>query len=298
MSIPLLKWLSQISPFRGMPVDDKGGSSQVVAVASETVQLYYWLAGVRTPDAGQLAGVVVEGKLANDNIKNASGSMEATKQDTSLSFTSTTLTTEKPIDITILESVDEVAGASRALALTQGLSAGEYVVDYATGMIYGIKADTGTTLTVDYKIVVELSGSVSTLSQTVDIVKQAGSALPAADDAKTNATKVLMTQNIDEAGGIIGKPPTTLIGGEMTVATSGTAVPLAGTPTPIKTVTVVAKAANTGNIYIGDSTVDKTSNKQIPLVAGDAIAIPISDLATVYIDADVNGEGVDFLASN
>jgi len=90
----LLKNQANVSPFRGMPVDDKGSSSSITSVTGETVQLYYNNAGTLTADAGQVAGVVVVGQLAYDNVKSILGSMEAIKADTSLTFTSTALTTE------------------------------------------------------------------------------------------------------------------------------------------------------------------------------------------------------------
>lgn len=171
----LLKEQRDISPYRGIPTDDKGGSSQVVTITGETVQLYYWNAGVRTADAGQLAGVVVEGKLASDNIKNSSGSMEGSSLDTSLAFTAGVFTTEVPMQRVPMESTDGVNGSDRAIAVTEGLANGEYVVDYSTGMIYGKKATTGTTLVAaTYKIVVELSSSGSVLPSEVKVIDASG----------------------------------------------------------------------------------------------------------------------------
>jgi len=85
----------------------------------------------------------------------------------------------------------------------------------------------------------------------------------------------------------------TLVSSEKTVTTSGTAVAL-GTG-KVKSVTVVAKVGNTGNIYVGGSDVATTTNDG--LAPGDSLEIPADnwlDLADIYIDADTNGEGVDF----
>ena len=89
--------------------------------------------------------------------------------------------------------------------------------------------------------------------------------------------------------------PTT-ISSEKTVTTSGTEVALATTQR-VKTVTIRAKVGNTGNIYVGGVGVATTTNDG--LAPGDALTITAKnwlDLADIYIDADTNGEGVDFYA--
>ena len=143
----LLKILRNVSPFRGLPVDDKGSASSITTVTGETVQLYYYSGSTLTADAGQAAGTVVVGQLTYNNIKNLVGNLEASKNDTSLSFTSTALTTEVAIPMELFENADESTGVGRAQAITSSLSSGQYVVDYASGTIYGKKASTATTLT-------------------------------------------------------------------------------------------------------------------------------------------------------
>lgn len=145
----LLKRQANASPMRGLPVDDKGSSSSIISVSGETVQLYYYTApGVYTIDAGQAAGTAVVGQLTYDNVKNTVGSMEATKNDTSLTFTSTAFTSEvNLLDYTVIENGDEGTGTGRLTAIVAGLTNGQYVVDYANGTIYGKKADTSVTLT-------------------------------------------------------------------------------------------------------------------------------------------------------
>ena len=164
---------------RGLPIDDKGASSSVQAVSGETVALYYFNGTTRTADAGQAAGVTVEGKLAYDNIRNAAGSMQGTYVDTSLTFTSTALTTEVEMPIGVGESNDDVSAATRHTNLTAGLANGEYRVDYATGMIYGKKASTQTSLTsVAYNIGQNQAGGGS-VSENVNIAKYGGTAVSA-----------------------------------------------------------------------------------------------------------------------
>lgn len=89
-------------------------------------------------------------------------------------------------------------------------------------------------------------------------------------------------------------------GGAKTVSATGTAEPLVATSTPVYMLYVRAKNANTGNVYFGDSSVDKTTSQQVILDAGDAITITPPDgnridLVHFYIDVDVNAEGVDLL---
>lgn len=143
----LLKNQANVSPFRGMPVDDKGSSSSITSVTGETVQLYYNNAGTLTADAGQVAGVVVVGQLAYDNVKSILGSMEAIKADTSLTFTSTALTTEVFFPFPDFESLDETSIFNKMAAIGANLSNGQYVVDYSSGTIYGKKTTTASTLT-------------------------------------------------------------------------------------------------------------------------------------------------------
>jgi len=89
-------------------------------------------------------------------------------------------------------------------------------------------------------------------------------------------------------------------GGNKTVAASGTAVALVADSTPCYSLYVRASIFNVKGIYLGDSTVDKTTSPQIVLAAGDAVTIAPPHGNRIYvndffIDADVNGEGVDFV---
>lgn len=87
--------------------------------------------------------------------------------------------------------------------------------------------------------------------------------------------------------------PTTVYNGQKTVTTAGTQEALASATT-IESVTIKALAANTNNVYVGDSSV--SSSNGFVLDAGEAVSLDIADLATVYIDVDTNGEGVSYLA--
>lgn len=83
--------------------------------------------------------------------------------------------------------------------------------------------------------------------------------------------------------------------GSKTVTTAGTDVALAAS-TACKWVTIEAYRANTGLIAVGGSGVDATAatGTGILLAAGDSCTINVNNLAAVYIDAEVSGEGVRF----
>lgn len=144
----LLSNQNHVSPFRGLPVDDKGSASSITTVTGETVQLFYISGVTLTQDAGEVAGTMVVGQLAFNNIKNALGNMEAIKGDTSLSFSAGALTTEVAVDFTQIEILDATGIANKITEIGKILTAnGQYCVDYASGTIYGRKTTTASTLT-------------------------------------------------------------------------------------------------------------------------------------------------------
>jgi hypothetical protein len=117
----------------------------------------------------------------------------------------------------------------------------------------------------------------------------------AANTARVATNPVVLTQGIDASGNVVSTAsPNTLTAGEKTVASSGTAEAL-GASLVTKSIYIRAKTANTGNVYIGDSSVDKTSSQQVILSAGSAVSMDIGNRSSVYVDADVNTEGVDYL---
>ena len=95
--------------------------------------------------------------------------------------------------------------------------------------------------------------------------------------------------------------PTTLLHGYADVTTPGTAVPLIGVSTPIKSgVTVKAHTGNTGLVYVGKSTVSNSGvNKGFELSASESVFLEIDDLYKVYVDAasGTTGHGVCWIAS-
>jgi hypothetical protein len=98
---------------------------------------------------------------------------------------------------------------------------------------------------------------------------------------------------------VIGKVDhsTTGIGhGKKAVTTAGTDVALISSSTPAKWVTIQALRANTGFIAVGATGVDATTTTGDgeTLAAGEKTTIPCDNLADIFIDSTVNGEGVRF----
>lgn len=89
--------------------------------------------------------------------------------------------------------------------------------------------------------------------------------------------------------------PTTILNGNKNVTTAGTRVTLASS-TSCKSVTIKAKVANTGTIYVGDTSV--SSSNGFALAAGETVSLDIANLNTVNLDASVSGEGVTYVGVN
>ena len=101
---------------------------------------------------------------------------------------------------------------------------------------------------------------------------------------------------ISQSNGIIDISSTMVAGtavytGRKTT-TIGTAIVLANS-TSIKSVSIQALPTNTGNVFVGNSSVN-SSNGYI-LGAGESIAVDINNLNLIYIDVAVNNEGVGYI---
>lgn len=87
-----------------------------------------------------------------------------------------------------------------------------------------------------------------------------------------------------------------LLSGEKTVTATGAAEALAAA-NRVKSVVIIAKAGNIGQVYVGGSDVDTATNDGLD--AGETLSIEAVnwlDLADIFLDVDTNGEGVDFYA--
>ena len=87
--------------------------------------------------------------------------------------------------------------------------------------------------------------------------------------------------------------------GRKVVTAAGTAEALAAS-TACEKVDIQAELDNTGVIVVGGSTVVATAatRRGIALRAGDSYCLEVDNLADVYIDAEVNGEGVTYTYFN
>ncbi len=89
--------------------------------------------------------------------------------------------------------------------------------------------------------------------------------------------------------------------GRKTVAVPGTPELLSATSQPIPPgvfLVIKAMSANTGTIYVGNSSANAnsaTSTVAFRLSSTQAITLEIQNTNVVYIDASVAGEGVEYL---
>jgi hypothetical protein len=88
--------------------------------------------------------------------------------------------------------------------------------------------------------------------------------------------------------------PTATYNGQKTVTSHGTAEALGSSQAILSGVRVKALSTNTGNVYVGNSSVD--SSNGFVLAAGESDFWAVANIATLYIDSDVDGEGVCYHA--
>ncbi len=90
---------------------------------------------------------------------------------------------------------------------------------------------------------------------------------------------------------------TAFISGEKAVAASGTSEALVSASQRVKSVTIIAKSGNLGQVYVGGSDVASTTNDGLDAGESlDVVAVNWMDLADIYVDVGTDGEGVDFYA--
>ena len=103
--------------------------------------------------------------------------------------------------------------------------------------------------------------------------------------------------NVIEVGEYAGLAATDLPGGTIynghTTTNAGTAV-VVKADTDIKALSIKALATNTGDVYVGDSSVDNTNG--YILSADEGVDMNVNNTNVVYIDVEVNGEGICYLA--
>lgn len=86
---------------------------------------------------------------------------------------------------------------------------------------------------------------------------------------------------------------TGILNGRALVTTSGVPFQLAGQQS-VKSVTIKALQANTAKVYVGASGILPSNG--FSLAPSDTVSLDIADLSTVWVDGDVTGDGVRYIA--
>jgi hypothetical protein len=134
------------------------------------------------------------------------------------------------------------------------------------------------------------SGTVTTVSTVTNLSQLGGAAIAMGAGVRSAGTQRVTiatddTVNVAHVSGTLGQ-------GSKNVTTAGTAVAIAATQAATWVI-VQAKSANTGTIAVGGSGV-LAASAGILLSAGQSVTLLIADVANVFIDSTVNGEGVRF----
>jgi hypothetical protein len=186
----------------------------------------------------------------------------------------------------------------------------QFVVQDTAGNLNMTEVNSGTiagdTTSIDGKItacntgaVVISSGTVTTITNDVNIADGGNSITVdqgTHDNFNANANIQVADTDASTSNPVPIKHSITGIGdGVKTVTSAGTDVVLAGS-TACKRVTIQAQTDNTGLIAVGATGVDATeaTGTGIILFPGDYFEFEIDNLADVFIDSTVSGEGVRF----
>jgi len=185
------------------------------------------------------------------------------------------------------------------LGANSGVDIGDVTINNASGASAVNIQDGGNTITVDGTVAVTFT------DQKVDLNKVAGESVQVAGGTEAKSIRVTIANDstgllsVDDNGGsltIDGSvtllPLSSCAAGKTTATTAGTTAVLAGS-TSISSVTIKALTSNTGIICIGGSSVTTAAGFQ--LSPGDAVSLDVDNLADVYLNAFVSGEGVTYI---
>lgn len=105
---------------------------------------------------------------------------------------------------------------------------------------------------------------------------------------------VLVPEKVSDEGEPLTKQSGSIdsLAGEKTISTAGSAEELAS-DTDCSSVTIQAKKSNTDSVYIGDD-----SDQYLELDPGESISIAVNNLNLLYIDVEVDDEGVNYVGVN
>lgn len=116
-------------------------------------------------------------------------------------------------------------------------------------------------------------------------------------DAVTTGNKAPVNKIGTKYGlGVDSTPASTIFENQVTVTTAGTRVQLSGSSTPIRSICIKALHADTGKIYVGNSTVSSSNGYE--LIADLSACLDVNNINLIYIDSSVNGEGASYVAVN
>jgi hypothetical protein len=96
-------------------------------------------------------------------------------------------------------------------------------------------------------------------------------------------------------------PDRQIISGKLEVTAAGTPEPLSATPVKVKKLRIKALPANGGDVYIGSPSMAAASGFVLDASQEFDFSTILEspedeiDISTIYIDADVNSEGVCFI---
>jgi hypothetical protein len=132
-------------------------------------------------------------------------------------------------------------------------------------------------------------GGAATIADGADVAEGATTDAAVAAGAAGTISAKLRRLTTDTA------PATAIANGRKTVTAAGTAEAL-GSTTAMRSVIVQALRNNTGVIVVGGSGVIAAVGTRtgVSLQAGETTTVRINDLAKVFIDATVSGEGVSY----
>lgn len=198
--------------------------------------------------------------------------------------------------------------------LVTGTDIGDVTINNSTGAAAVNIQDGGNTITVDGTVTANLSATDNAVLDQIELNQDSQTAILTTIDSDTGGilTAVQLIDNaiagnemqVDVVGalpagsaiiGNVGHAITGMGHGVKTITTAGTDEALAGS-TACKRVVVQSQTDNTGLIAVGATGVDATvaTGTGVILYPGDSFELEIDNLADVFIDASVNGEGVRY----
>lgn len=126
------------------------------------------------------------------------------------------------------------------------------------------------------------------------------------DETLTNGTQITKVSDGSDTlfteanpGNIKQIIPNTIISGKITVDVPGTPEPLATESTIVRKVYIKPSRANTDYVAVGDGDVDASEATEQGWSMSDEfpLVLEFADLADIYVDTVVAGEGITFIAT-